>query len=97
MKTITDINGHTYNVSSATIVVTATDKFLSGWGRAEGKTHKQVVICSDWSQADRVERNLRKEGRGMKYVSTRRGVPNYPASRYTFSIRHADDCPLWNE
>ena len=31
--------------------VTATDKFMSGWGLAENKTNKVVVVCENWQEA----------------------------------------------
>lgn len=34
------------------IYVWATDKFLSGWGVAEGKIHKQVAECDNWDEAN---------------------------------------------
>ena len=95
MKTYVDVLGRAIEVADNQPCVTATDKWLSGWGHAEGKTHKQIVVCSSWEQADRVARNMRKQG--CIYVNVRRGVKTYPASRYTYSIRHADDCPLWTK
>lgn len=95
MKTITDVIGREYEVTPNTICVVGTDKILSGWGRAEGKKAKRVVICTNWSQADRVESNMKKNG--FIYVNSRRGIPTFSASRYVVSYDHADNCPLWNK
>ena len=94
MKTMTDIHGVTYSIDKA-YIVTATDKFLSGWGMASGKTHKQIVICEDYTQAERVAYNLKKQG--LTYVNIRKDFPSLSSTRYTWSIRYAKDCPLWNK
>ena len=94
MKTMTDIHGVTYSIEKA-YIVTATDKCFSGWGMASGKTHKQIVICEDYNQADKVAENMRKKG--FTYVYIRRDFPSLSSTRYTWSINHADDCPLWNK
>lgn len=95
MRTYYDVIGKPIEAEGNQPCVTATDKMLSGWGRAVGKTHKQVVICATLQQAYTVADNMRR--RGFTYVNVRRGVKTYPASRYTYSIHHADDCPLWNK
>lgn len=96
MKTILDVIGRPIEVKKTDYVVTATDKVLSGWGRAEGKIHKQVVICSDYEQCKRVTRNLRLQG--FTYINWRGAqIPRYSSSRYSVSYHHADDCPLWNK
>lgn len=78
------------------IFVWFNDKFLSGWGNATGKVHKQVVICDDWATADRICNNLKNDKRyGAKYVNQGRHLPNM--ARYSVSYRLAEDCPLWNK
>lgn len=99
MKTfvLTDVMGKSHVVTSGMVVVTAVDKMLSGWGRAEGKISKRIVICEDWTQADRVANNMRQQG--FIYVSERSariGLPYYAPSRYVVSVNHANDCPVWN-
>lgn len=39
--------------------VSVTDKFMSGWGNAEGKTFKYIFVCDDKTQADNVANNLK--------------------------------------
>ena len=36
--------------------VTMTDKFMSGWGYAAGKTNKMIVACDTIAQAEQIER-----------------------------------------
>ena len=40
--------------------VVMTDKFLSGWGLAEGKTNKLVIVCDTHKEASTIERNASK-------------------------------------
>ena len=95
MKTIKDVYGNSVEITANMVFISATDKFLSGWGCAEGKIHKQVVICENWDIADRVARNM--VGNGYKYVNSRKTLPAYPQSRYSCSYRLASDCPLWTK
>lgn len=95
--TLTDVYGTQHVVTSEMVLVTANDKHLSGWGRAEGKISKRVVICENWTQADRVARNM--ESQGFVYIherSARLGMPYYSPSRYVVSVNHVNDCPIWN-
>lgn len=94
MRTVIDVFGNSVNFGSTNIAVVATDSFLSGWGQASGRIHKQVVICDNYSQAARVASNMK--GNGYKYISIRcYGVfPTFPASRYSVSYRRASDCPV---
>lgn len=93
-----DVNGRIINVTPSNWYVIGNDKHLSGWGRAEGKISKRIVVCRDREQAFRVARNM--EQTGFIYVSARparRELPYYSPSRYVLSFNHADDCPLWNK
>ena len=60
-----------------TIYVRMTDKFMSGWGMAEGKTSVMVVECDDWKQAEQVEKAAKRRSE-MKRVAV---VSHKPAKR----------------
>ena len=62
--------------------VTMTDKFMSGWGPAKGKTNKYVVRTSTLNQAETVERNakLRSEMTHINVVIGRK--PSFPKRRF---------------
>lgn len=96
---VTDVLGRTYIVSKSMWVVTSVDKLMSGWGRAEGKINKRLVICDDLDTAIRIAYNMRKQG--FIYVGCRSvgrsGIPYYTPSRYVTSFHHAKDCPIWNK
>ena len=70
--------------------VTMTDKFLSGWGRAEGKINKFVVACYSYEQAETIERNAHKRNE-MKYINITSKKPYYPAGRYLVSWKKYDE------
>ena len=95
VKKVYDVIGREIEVSENQWCVTATDKMLSGWGRAEGKTHKQIVICENHQQAERIAGNMR--AKSFVYVNARVGLPYYSPSRFTTSYHHANDCPIWNK
>lgn len=76
--------------------VTATDKFLSGWGLATGKKHKLIVECKDIQQALKVKSNMEKD-RTLSYVNYTSTKPSYPASKYTTKWMKAKDAPLWSK
>jgi hypothetical protein len=95
MSTVLDVIGRPIEVTNNQVCVSATDKMLSGWGKAQGRTHKQIVICHNRQQAEKVADNMRRSS--FSYVNVRYGIPYYPSTRYTISYHDADDCPLWNK
>jgi len=58
------------------LYVTMTDKFMSGWGLAAGKTNKYVVECDNGEQAEAIIRNAMRRPE-MKHVSMRTTRPSY--------------------
>lgn len=59
--------------------VTMTDRFLSGWGKAEGKTNKLIIECDTYEQAEIIERNANKRSE-MRFVGIRNTKPRYGRS-----------------
>ena len=66
--------------------VTMTDKFMSGWGMANGKINKLVISCDTFEEAVTVSNNAERRGE-MIYVNIRDNKPYYSADRY-FVSRH---------
>ena len=68
--------------------VTATDKFMSGWGLAENKTNKVIVVCNSIEEAEEVEVALHRRSE-MKYINVRSSKPyynnNYVISWYKYN------------
>lgn len=48
--------------------VSMTDKFMSGWGMAEGKTNKLVIECDNYEQAYIIEQNAKRRSE-MKHIN----------------------------
>lgn len=65
--------------------VTMTDKFMSGWGPAKGKTNKYVVRTNTYRQAQTIARNARLRDE-MKYVNIVVGrKPSFDKRRFHVS------------
>lgn len=56
--------------------VTMTDKFMSGWGMAKGKTNKLIIECQNINQALQIERAAKARSE-MKYINIRTTKPYY--------------------
>jgi hypothetical protein len=77
--------------------VSMTDKFMSGWGEAEGRTSKYVVECDTTAQANQILHAAHKREE-MKYINTSFKRPRYPADRYQVTRRHWNDLGgVWKE
>lgn len=78
-----------------TIWVTMTDKFMSGWGEAEGRISKYVIECESWEDAERAELAALKRPE-MKYVNVVRKKPYYTPKRYHTQIVKYEDAPAFH-
>ena len=77
-----------------TFYVTMTDKFMSGWGMAAGKTNKMIVECETLQQAEQIERAARARSE-MRRVNIRTTKPRY-GSHVLESWKTWDDLgPIW--
>lgn len=77
-----------------TIYVWATDKFLSGWGHAEGKIHKQVAECPNWEEANRMLRGFEGDS-SYNYVNWGYRIPSWSSSRYTKTVRPSSEFTIY--
>jgi len=59
--------------------VTMTDKFMSGWGAAQGKINKLIIECETWQQAEQIERAAHSRPE-MRYINVRTTKPYYGAN-----------------
>lgn len=79
------------------IYVTMTDKFMSGWGKAENKVNKFIVVCETMEQAMAIERNAKKRNE-MKYINICFTKPCYNKERYIESVHSYDELGvIWKE
>lgn len=76
--------------------VIARDKFLSGWGGAEGKTHYQVVLCGDSTEAANIESNMRSLGRKEGLANIRRDFGVHLSSRVSKAYVVGRYASAWN-
>jgi hypothetical protein len=57
--------------------VSMTDKFMSGWGLAEGKTNKLVIECDNYDQAKEICDYAKSNRSEMKYINICCNRPRY--------------------
>jgi hypothetical protein len=74
--------------------VTMTDKFMSGWGHAEGKINKLVFECETRQEAHIVADNAERRG-DMKYININVNKPYYSSSRYYTQFKNKEEYPSW--
>lgn len=85
-STVTTVLDEICKVSDYPYYVTMTDKKLSGWGWAEGKTAKRVYLCKTLEIAKSlVERIQKRENTGMKNINICSNLPYYSTAKYTVS------------
>lgn len=89
-----------------TIYVCTTDKFMSGWGRADGLINKLILLCETSEEAAIVMHNAKSRG-DQKYVTASSNPPqyfrkkwqtdgpDYVTGNYYVQIKTRDDMPRW--
>ena len=70
--------------------VTMTDNFFSGWGPAEGKTNKLIIICSNYDQASQIANHARTRNE-MNHVNICVTKPSYKSVSYLESWKDYSD------
>ena len=76
------------------VYVTMTDKFMSGWGMAEGKTNKLVIECENSVQAEKIAYYANSYPE-MKYINIRYSKPSYNSNKYLTSWKKYYDMAGW--
>ena len=66
------------------LYVRMTDTFMSGWGRAEGKTNVLVIECDTWEQALAI-RQAARDRREMRRIAI---CGSLPRSRPNVLLTH---------
>jgi len=82
------------NVSKDKIYVSMTDKFMSGWGQAQGRINKLVIECDNMREAEIVEQNAQNRTE-MKYINICMTKPRYNSKRYLVSEHDKTDYATW--
>ena len=74
-----------------------TDKFMSGWGRAEGLINKFVVKCRTFEQAECIVQNAEKRNE-MRGVNFGRKLPYFSPRKYIVSMKTWEQLgDVWKE
>lgn len=76
--------------------VTMTDKFMSGWGHAEGKLNKLIFVCDSLEQAEIVQENAQNRDE-MKNINIVKKRPSYPKGTHYTQLKTINDMPRWYE
>lgn len=99
MKTVLDVIGREHDLNDYSYFVTMTDRILSGWGGAEGKTAKRIILCKTLKEARIIQDGIKncKNQNGMRYVNICTEFPKYNEKRYKISIDVFEDCSLYIE
>lgn len=97
MKNNTTVLGEVKNLSEYRYFVTMTDTMLSGWGMAENKISKRVILCKTFRDAQIIVSGLNncKNRNGMRYINIAIKFPKYSEKRYTVSVDEFGDCTLY--
>ena len=77
------------DMPNASWYVSMTDRFMSGWGRAEGMTNRHVILCDDINDAYRIERLACRRDE-MKRVTITRNKPRTRAG-VLYSWQHVSE------
>ena len=76
------------------IYVSMTDKFMSGWGKAQNKINKLVLECDTLQEAQIVFNNAESRS-DMRYINICVNKPRYNKNRYYTSLKTKADYPAW--
>jgi hypothetical protein len=76
--------------------VTMTDKFFSGWGRAENRLNKLVFECETLNEARIVVENAENRS-DQKNINIRSTKPYYSSKKYLVQYKTKEDYPSWYE
>lgn len=93
MKKIMTVRKKEVTINPEMVFVTFTDKILSGWGRAEDKVSKRVIICDTFRQAKRLEDAFKcaPKSCGFRYVNIHTKFPYYNPAKVRISIDLYED------
>ena len=99
MNAIKTVLGKEIEVTVNTYFVVMTDKYLSGWGGAENRIAKRIIICDNFKQAQMIKNGIEncKDQNGMRYINICDKVPYYNSKRYKLSFDYWEDCALYIE
>jgi len=74
--------------------VTMTDRFTSGWGMADNRINKLVIMCDNFKDAANVKEYASRRSE-MKYINIRTTAPSYPASTHYTQFEDKTNYATW--
>lgn len=85
--------------STQTYAVYAIDKIFSEWGRSPGQNNHVLAICWSREQREKVYQGLceAREMRLVSWCSLDHLIKTRHNRKGTWSIKNANDCPVWNK
>ena len=82
-------------LSKYNYIVKATDKFMSGWGRAENKIAKSLLLCETKKQAFIAIEKMDKYFKFKNWYNINCETIPLNESNVIYTLRTIDHCPLW--
>lgn len=76
--------------------VTMTDKFMSGWGKADKKINKFIVECESYQDAETIKRNAERRPE-MKYIAIKMDKPRYGRNYLESYTTFAELGEIWKK
>lgn len=76
--------------------VIARDKWLSGWGQAEGRNHYQVVLCGDSTEAYNIASNMKAKAESEQLANIRVNFGVRTPRGASVSYRAGRNARAWN-
>ena len=76
--------------------VSMIDKFMSGWGMAQGKKNRFIVVCETYEEAQTIYRNaLRRDE--MKYIKISQSKPKSKAGILESFKQYSQLGKIWKQ
>lgn len=75
----------TRKIKKSNYYVSMTDRYMSGWGTAEGKASKFVVGCETYEQAQQIKRAAMKKEE-MRYINIHTSRPHFSGMQFVVSF-----------
>jgi len=81
-------------IPEALFYVCATDTFLSGWGKSDGRNNRVILPCVSYMEAERVEAYARSQS-DMRRVTICGSKPTLRNQYNTYSLMDRSDSSAW--
>lgn len=76
--------------------VSMIDKFMSGWGMAQGKKNKFIVVCETYEEAQTIYRNAQRRDE-MKYIKISQSKPKSKAGVIESFKQYSQLGKIWKQ